>query len=438
MGEIDTYSPDFDAVIRSVEGRRHHAAPEDVEYQRHGPPPLKLPGFGSSGDKCGEHIPEASYFCPDCGAVEQKKHICNQYDCPQHAAFAVRRRCAGWKDQPGVVARLGALRGLLDAKRDRDQFYHHIVLSPPEDFRFQSSDPLEAGFDLAREVLDQLRLEGLVAYHPFRGVDEDHDHGDLGFWQQVLFSGRDWYDDARPELTLEPHFHLVVAGPGVDLSDTERLEAETGWVINRITRGEDTNVSIYDDESLAAVTSYVLSHTGVTTNEAGQRRLAARLKGPHVADVDVAPKWARRHRANVYEAAEDTLDISPPAMSCDNEVPVERVVDEEPLEQWLDEHPPRSSDRCDHGGSEGGLEDMTPGVNPVETTSDPPDEPDTEECDGRLRHISQADEILQDPAARARLEDVRTLEQAYVRYQKVQRAKAFDRPTVPEHEDPPP
>lgn len=311
---------DAQAIIDAIERARH---PEDVdelgrgEYHKSLLPMGRLPGFGEPDDDCGEYLVEASRACPCCYNVSQHKHVCNRYDCPQHAPNAIRRRAAGSKDAAGVAPKLDAIRRFLNYHRADNQYFHHLTINLLADFILESDDPLERAFDMVREIMDELGIQGIVVYHPFKGDHvEDPEVDDRGKWKQRLFHDRDWHDDVRGELRYAPHFHIIGVAPHVDVGVTEAVEAETGVVINR-REDEDTNISIPDDLAMARAVLYSLSHAYVYTTDKGQRRLAARYKGPDVDHVTPFEDNKVRMQAIVYQAAEQTLGVAKADLECD-------------------------------------------------------------------------------------------------------------------------
>lgn len=416
-------------------------------------PEGKLPGFGEPEDDCGELIPEAMHWCDCCYDVKELPHNCYRYDCPMHGLHAVRRRAAGArsndeKSMDGAAAKLGAIRATLDARLDRAQVYHHLSLSPPRDYFWRSDNPLERGFQLCREIMDTFGGQGIVVYHPYRSKEDD----DRGFWKDVLGHGYDW-PEVRKQLIPYGHFHVVCAAPkgGVPGGDVTRaLEASTGWILERHT-ARDSSVSVFGDEEMARALTYTLSHALVYTASDDSRRLAARWKGPDVNSIDVYDRYKSEHRQNVFEASRETLGLAPPNMECNREVSRTRVTlppsSDASSSSSTTSSASRSTDLPKHSNVDATGEVIIGSSSMAEPGSGAASTPttstttSTETCGGRLRHISQAGEVL--PELVASDVDVGDLDAAYRAYDNVMKAKGLDgthdaRADIPEFEDRPP
>lgn len=325
-GEADAYR-----MVESIDRAAHPRWADDLTdseeldlRRKHGLPPLRLPGFGEPEDDCGEFVLPAMRFCVRSGKTHEFKHNCLRYDCPRHAPYAVRRRAAGSSDAAGIAPKLKSLLlRLYKARGEQNHYFHHLFVSIPDDYVFESESPLERSKEVLREIMDELGIQGVVGFHPYRGDKEDRFADDRGFWKDLLFHRSDW-SDARDDLDFSPHFHIVGVAPHVDVSVTEEIERETGWVIHR--RSDEDGRSIgkdyskpddTDDDAMCRALTYLLSHCGVYETETGQRRLAAWMKGPDVASTTVYPQVKDTMQQAVYEAAEDTLGIASPSLECD-------------------------------------------------------------------------------------------------------------------------
>lgn len=485
---------DADAIIDLIEQARLPETDEMLEHwsdrlyarMNFQPPSLDLPGFGEPSDECGEFHIAATQFCDRCGAVHEMNHNCVEYDCKLHAPYAVRRRAAGQRSDKGMVGmapKLDALRKYLNAYRDENQRFHHIVISPPEDFFFDSRQPLDAFKRTVTEICEEMGLQGAAGYHPYAGDNEDGVTDDRGKWRKRLFHRRDWEGDVFEELQDRLHMHLVVVAHQVEGDElTRRIEEETGWLIKRITKN-GSNVSLGDDEDMCSALTYMLSHCGIYETESGQRRLAAWYIGPDVHRIKTFDSSKRKMRPLVYEAAKETLGIDPPDLECDHDVPED--VDEPPdvdeeaesgavaIDTWpwpdgpvgvsnlprerrtelpRDSHlegvagmadapselGPGSDVPNDPGSGGGG----SAGVDDVQDDASSDDVPDREPCGGRLRHISKAGEYLLSEEWRANAvdENVDELEDTYVDYVEHMTSRDRDplddpRPQLPEARD---
>lgn len=208
-----------------------------------------LPSFGDTLENCGEDIEQ---ICCDCGHVSVTGQTCNRSTCP---------RC--WRNWDRLYTRrimhkLEQGRRIRADNRVNHQRWHHVAISPPADWEPETDEEWKALMDVVDDIADAADLEGFAFYHPYSGKFED----DLGEWKGRLGGDRNW-DDVRDDLKMRPHIHLICCGhkiPGGGV--TRAVEAETGWVINRITKG-DSNVSLYGPHDLARAVSYCLSHVGL-------------------------------------------------------------------------------------------------------------------------------------------------------------------------------
>lgn len=463
------YRSDATKLISIIErGRLPHDPRDDHEERQSMLPPLRLPGFGKPLDDCDEFIPEALHFCTECYKVHEFPRNCMRYQCPSHCMHAVRRRAAGSKYAAGICPKLDALRRYLNAHRDDNQYYHHLTFEPPTDFYWRSNQPLERAKQTIRELMDGLGIQGLVAYHSFKGDHEDDDEDDRGKWKERLGHGRDWYGDVEDELKPKGHFHVVGVAPFIDLRNVGDVTSETGWVIKRITQ-ENSNISIEDDDAMARAVTYCLSHAGVYETESGQKRLAAWVKGPDVNKVQPMDGLAERMKAIVNDVAENTLGTPRPSLECNNDVPDVQEASAEPADVGSGFATTAAAGPAApgiHADGVGGLASAPldlpadnrdadlwstgPGSTtisaaratesaPVAVDPDEQDEP-TNECGGFLEHISQAGEYLLDADRRERptVGHDDELEEAYRNFVFVMTEKGRDpldsRPEIPEFE----
>jgi hypothetical protein len=270
-------------------------------------PVLSLPGTDGKYEDCGDEVPR---FCGDCGHVTHAGRTCYRSGCP---------RCwKGWdrRRSTAITSKLEALRRYKESIEGggwQGYKFHHLAISPPDGFAMNVEDGdreqvLQNTFDLLKEVLGEMTVEtGALFYHPFRGEDGD----DRGFWKDVLPDGDPVdMDDLRDDLSFEPHFHAVVLAKHVPTVVTPRIEEETGWVIHRITKGEDSDVSLYDKYDLARSVTYCLSHTG-----RGSSRAAYRYFG-EVANFSAEARIEREMDAAVRSVAVNTLGLKYDGQAC--------------------------------------------------------------------------------------------------------------------------
>jgi hypothetical protein len=283
--------------VREVEG--------DPDAMRNELPALPLPGHGDEYDDCGDDVP---HFCADCGDPVITGRTCYRKRCPRCAPAWVTRRATA------AGAKLEAVRRYLYAKRGESPRFHHLVFSPPEGFSVSRDDPLDAGYEVVKELLDELGLDGgAIVYHPWRGDGGD----DRGFWSELLFNGNDWGETVQ-ELSHEPHFHVIGVGryvPGGNFTDA--VYQQTGWTFKRITKGGDeseSNVSLYDEYDLARALTYSLSHAGICDDKNAYRYTG--MVAGFSADDDITAEIDEVVRS----VAPNTLGLSYSTTSCSRTV----------------------------------------------------------------------------------------------------------------------
>lgn len=325
-------------------------------------PALPLPGHGDAYDDCGDSL---EHFCTACGEVHAVGRTCRRKECPRCApAWVVDRATA-------VASKLEATRRYLYSKRGQSPRFHHLVFSPPDGFAVARDDPLAAGYEVVKEMLDELGADGgVIVYHPWRGAEDD----DRGFWKEVLFKGNEWGETVE-RLEYGPHFHVVAVGRFVAGQQfTKRLNEKTGWVYKRITKGGDdteSNVSLYDEYDLARALTYTLSHAGVT-DEAD----AYRYTGT-VANLAAEDHIEEDMSAVVRSVAPNTLGLSWSSTSCQREL-------DEDEEAATEASSPSNPD-------------------PERADDDGDQEERTRRCGGRYEPISRAPGYLTDSGWRERV-----------------------------------
>jgi len=346
-------------------------------------PELPLPGTGPRRDTCGDEMPR---FCGDCGKVSFVGQTCNRSRCPRCWKAWDRRRATT------VTSKLEALRRYRERSGEGWQGwkFHHLVLSPPPGYAMDRDDPLQSTFDVLKEVLDEIGVDtGYLFYHPYRGPEDD----DRGFWKNVLPSGEEIVaDNPLQEAAVEdpaelgtaelvdaydlqasPHFHAVVLSKYVDTEHVVgAVEEATGWTIHRITKGEDSDVSLYNDYDLARSVSYCLSHTGL-----GEDRVAYRPFG-EVANFAAKDRIQREMDACVRSVAVNTLGLPYDSQAC--------VVEREKVQMKEIERP---AEKVNLGAAHGSGGEPETVVEEVEETVE-------EKCDGRLLEIKAAPSRLDD------------------------------------------
>jgi len=348
-------------------------------------PALELPGHGERYDDCGDDIPR---FCAGCGSTSSCGRTCYRSACPRCWRGWDRRRATT------ITSKLEALRKYRESARagwDGWKF-HHLAISPPDDFALDSEEPLQRTFDLLKELLDELGAEtGYLLYHPYRGEDGS----DMGFWKNVLpdVDETDW-QDTEDQLAHEPHFHAVVLSKHIPTEHvTPVLEERTGWTLKRITKGGDdseSDVSIYGKYDLARVVTYTLSHCGI-----GENRAAYRAFG-EVANFSATEAIRAEMDAAVRSVAPRTLGLEFDDLTC-----LEEGVDDD----RDDSHDHSTTYQVNTGAAEASashtgtnsleFDDFT-GPSGDESSAESFQEDRDDRCRGRLLSIRSAPAFLDD------------------------------------------
>lgn len=350
-------------------------------------PPADLPGFGEEYDNCGDDIP---HFCEGCGAKTTIGRTCKRSSCPRCAPAWCRDRTIS------ATSRLAAARAALDAVKDDHQRYHHLAINLPDDWRIDAENPLEKTRQMIISILKEMDLQGYLFYHPYRGRT-DTDEDDRGKWKDRLFNDREWRDVSR-ELSLRPHFHAIVIGhevPGGQF--TKILHDETEIVLKRITKSEESNVSIYNERGLARSTSYCISHTGlVRKGDEMHAEYQPFGEAVHPSDgVDVLDRTRDEMDRIVREEIPMTLGVALGSQLCVSNVPEgesessarSRIISQAAADD--PEDPTKDFDDELAGSGETLIEGEE--IEDVELT----------ECEGKLRHIRDAPRFLDNAEWRA-------------------------------------
>lgn len=346
-------------------------------------PALPIPGHGTRSEECGDDIPR---FCADCGHVTHVGNTCYSWECPRCWKGADRRRASA------AVGKLEALRRAKESKRAgwNGWKFHHLTVSPPEGFAVDSEEPLSRTVDLIKEVLGELGVDtGAWFFHSWRGEDGD----DRGFWKHLLPDGSPQdFAETREELEYSPHFHVVALSKNVDGGHVTRaIEKQTGWIIERITKGDDSNVSIYDLHDLARVVTYCLSHCGVDDGRNQYGYFG------EVHNFVAEPHIEREADAAVRSVGVNTLGLAYDSVAC--------TLDREKLQTETIEVP---AEKVNLGAAHG---DGTP---PGDDTVEIEEETMVEEaCDGRLLDIKNAPAFLGDDDWMAAADNADALREAW-------------------------
>jgi hypothetical protein len=334
-------------------------------------PLLPLPGHGEKLGDCGDERP---HFCSNCAEHHAVGRTCHRKQCPRCAPAWAKKRATA------AVSKLEAFRRYLTATRGDSPLFHHCVLSPPDGFEVDSDDPLDAGYELVKEILDELGIDGaMIIYHPWRGENGD----DRGFWKDLLFDGNEW-GETVDQLEPGPHFHIIAVADFVQGGAfTKRLNEETGWTFKRITKGGDeseSNVSIYSKYDLARAVTYSLSHAGVSPDHDAYR-YTGRLH-----NFSAKESIEREMKGVVASVAPNTLGLPYRSTNC-----IREIEEDDEVESMA------------AGGGGGVPRDIE------EEVED--DEPTT--CGGEFLHFRELPRYLTDEEWRERVGDLTGLIEAY-------------------------
>lgn len=296
-----------------------------------------LPGFGPEGhggnarEDCGEAHP---FVCDSCGHSVEFGRTCGQSVCT---------RCGVAWTRDLAIKKAAKLRRVRKEKDwntpdSEHQKFHHTIISPPLQWYAnlaQAGCSLQEAQQRTKEVvksiLDEMRAQGVVMRHSFRGKDEDggiaSESDDRGEWKQRLNSDREWFGDVRDELAWKPHYHCLVVADYVKTADfVEEIEEETGWVIHRIS--DDDGVSIPNDGAMARVLTYGLSHCDIDVREDAHNRSACWEVGSFQGDpiksssrFSATPSDLSWADSRVRDAARDVLGLRSGSTKCGVEIP---------------------------------------------------------------------------------------------------------------------
>lgn len=287
-------------------------------------PKFRLPGSGARLNDCGDDMP--GLFCPRCGGSLVVGRTCRRSVCP---------RCwESWDFQRAKTnaAMVEGVRRYRAASGESNAKYHHLTVSFRPSTRFDSTDPFGRGVEVAKLLLEEVGVyAGILIYHPWRIVEEyrgdvqghESGSGDMT-WAEVLtkIGSEAWsWEAAREEfLVYAPHFHVYANAPFVQGGAvTEMIEEKTGVVIHRITKGEDSSVSLYDVNDLVASMAYSLSHAGLSWDEDNEEFRATYRRFGETANFSPSPSVEADVDAALREEAPEVLGVEFPKPRCDNE-----------------------------------------------------------------------------------------------------------------------
>lgn len=263
---------------RKVRDRFAQNAGESVRSQE-----AILPGFGPQGrgenarDDCGNPHP---FLCTACANDVEFGRTCSQSVCARCGVAWVRDASI---KKSAKIQRVRKEQ-YKQSPDDVNQLEHHGVISPSLGWFYDLAaagltmeEAQEKTREVVKSVLSELRLQGVLIRHSYRGENDDgsikSEHDDRGSWKEWLNSGRDWNGDVRDELAWKPHYHAIVVGNNFKTRGdelTETVEQETGWVIHRIE--DDDGKSLRNDEVMARALMYSLSHADIHVHDGGNNQ----------------------------------------------------------------------------------------------------------------------------------------------------------------------
>ena len=323
-------------------------------------PELAIPASGEprTDPACGDEIP--ALFCPDCGEPHHVGATCRQSTCPHCWQAWDFHRVTG---DTGIASKLESLRGKRYQQDGKWWKHHHVVVSFRDNVRFDAGRPIERGIEAVKALMADVNVDtGYIVYHPYRIVNEyrgevnGHDSGEGEMtWKDVLskLESDDWtWEAIRSEfLMYSPHFHVIALSEFVQgQAVTEKIEDETGVVIERITAG-DSSTSIEDLEDLTAVLQYSLSHCGL--EQTGDRHRAMYRPFGEVANHKAEPWAIKRVDTAARASSWDVLGVDFDKPTCDAEHEHEHDdADEIPAVDERPTSPPAPTPAVADGGSQ--------------------------------------------------------------------------------------
>lgn len=343
-----------------------------------------LPGHGDrygpddDHDTCGDD--HQWRVCDNCGEDHKIASSCDRWECPRCYKRAVLK---------AAIRATAKLLHYRDKYAESDELrFHRVIISPPQDEDFSTvADPLDRFYEVAGDLLEQGGgyHGGIRIPHPYRHADEpdlgpDADDRDLalvggdddqGIWKHTL---PDWSDDHTPswseteeKLSHEPHMHCYIVADAFWLP-TEKIYEETGWFIRRLEPYQGNNVSCYNADDLVRSVMYALSHCGDYDGRDHYRFFGA------MANESASDAQEQRASKICREYANHILGLSTSSVTC------QRDLSDEDIDSS------GGSSSGGDGSGDGSSDEPSPGE----------DESEYEPCNGRLVHIRQVPDLLDD------------------------------------------
>ncbi|MDL5363825.1 hypothetical protein [Halalkalicoccus sp. NIPERK01] len=335
-------------------------------------PESRLPGAGEQKVNCGWGL--QALHCPSCAGLATAGRACRRFGCPAcHESGEFRRART-------VASKLESLRQHRAARSDAGVYLHHLVVSLPASVRFNSIRPYERSLTVIKLLLDRINVDaGYIIYHPY--VLQSDDESDVGpssqlkeGWKEtrLAIEADDWESVRDDRLVFRPHFHVIGVSEFVKTkAQTKALEDRTGIVIHRIARrrsdGKPRSIAARDE--LCRILLNELTHVGVRSSEGSDDAVLARLFG-QVTNHQAEPAVHGHMTGILRDIAGGILGVDFSEYRCLN-----------CAETGTDSCPCRTTARGD-----------STGVRSSHGT-----------CNGKLRSLHGAPQLLADPAWRARI-----------------------------------
>lgn len=284
----------------------------DTQFIR-GLPELPVPASGQEKEDCGDPWP--ARFCERCGSPAWIGKLCERSICPRCWESWARNQATEITSK--LKGRLSYEKAKLPKDRDLGIKAHHVTASVPHDFLMRRSDPLDAAFEIVKELLVEVgAFEGSIIYHPWR-IAKEHRGDVLGHssgsgektWADILglIEKIGWPKVQEKYLVFAPHFHCIVLSRYVDGTITPAIEEQSGWVVHRIA-SDESGVSIGNLKDMASVAAYTLSHSGISETADGRMQAEYRYFG-EVADFEPTDGVRRDAKAAVNAISEQVLGV---------------------------------------------------------------------------------------------------------------------------------
>lgn len=304
--------------------------------------PWDLPAFGGlQQEDCGHKEP---HYCDECGRVHSIGRTCAQSRCERCWQAWVVDKAERHTARADAVARTLGSSGTAHHK-------HHVGFMLPPDWQPVGDEQqrYEKTKNVVKDIISEIwDFDALFVYHGWSGSGYGEDEGvgdDMGEWADRLDpENRDWEGDVEDELYPRPHFHAIIVAPRIPGGDvTSAVYEKTGWLIKRI-YDEETNRSISgkgedgEMKALARAVTYTLSHTSVdTTGEENDAKVhTCGSSWWDYENIRTQEDSERNAKRAVRAVAPTTLGVSEDKFRCVDKIAPENAPDAD--EYHTDDH----------------------------------------------------------------------------------------------------